>query len=561
MRWLWQYIAANVVEVNSQGPSRAEGETMTKRADVLCILTVLFAASCGDSANEYGVASEELAVPFTCPVSATSVTVQRGVLGTVADTHMTAIYSAPGTGNMFVGSNSATASPSRALVRFVWPVGTIPAGAHIEDAVATFSYGKSSSANRTVRAHLVTSDWLENAPSWSTTYNADWDDPDGSFVASSWGPAAPGAVRITAMVQSWADGQPNNGVLLEQDPNGSSTSVVSSERSVVSQRPKLQICYSLSATPDASPPDAAIPDAAPVLPPDAAMPDANPPDATPSLPPTVDASAPAIDASPLSTPDASTSGSWVFDHNDTDLSSVSSACIDQLKTSTFIFHYAHRSHGSQIIVGANSLEAANPSLGFYARYCAAPSETNVLGMWDGMTPATGNLVEANRYWSTTSGLNELRSILNSHPEITYTSWAWSFEIYEQTAATVQVYLDTMSALEVEFPTVTFVYMTGPTVGYDNASHLNRVARNQQIRDFASVGGRVLFDFEDMDACWNGACQSSVISGVTVPMENPHYNLATPGNVEYQWTHTTRESCENKARAFWRMVAALEGCAP
>lgn len=534
---------------------------MTNRTAIPCMLTALFALSCSDFANEHGVVSEELAVPFTCPAGATSVTVQRGVFGTVADTHMTATYSAPGTGNMFVGSNTATASPSRALVQFVWPVGTIPAGAQVEDAVATFSYGKSASINRTVRAHLVTSSWLESAPLWSTTYDSAWNDPDGSFVASSWGPAAPGAVRITTMVQGWVNGQPNNGVLLEQDPSGSTTAVISSEGATVAQRPKLQICYTVSSAPDASPPDAATPDAAPVPPPDAAMPDASMPDAA-LPPPTVDASPPVIDAAPPATPDASAvSGGLIFDHNDTDLTSVSSACIDQLKTDTFVFHYAHRSHGSQIVVGANSLEAADPSLGFAAPYCAAPSETNVLGMWDGMTPATGNLVDANHYWATTSGLNELRSILNSNPEITYTSWAWSFEIYNQTAATIQVYLDAMAALEAEFPAVTFVYMTGPTVGYDNASHLNRVARNQQIRDFASTGGRVLFDFEDMDACWNGTCQSSVISGVTVPMEHPHYSLATPGNVEHQWTHTTRDSCENKARAFWRMVAALEGCAP
>ncbi|WP_437710383.1 hypothetical protein WMF45_36630 [Sorangium sp. So ce448] len=29
--------------------------------------------------------------------------------------------------------------------------------------------------------------------------------------------------------------------------------------------------------------------------------------------------------------------------------------------------------------------------------------------------------------------------------------------------------------------------------------------------------------------------------------------------EYEHTHTTQDSCEDKARAFWRMMAELEGC--
>ncbi len=243
----------------------------------------------------------------------------------------------------------------------------------------------------------------------------------------------------------------------------------------------------------------------------------------------------------------------VFDHRHTDLASVPDACIGELKQSTLVFHYAHRSHGSQIIVGAKSLAAAHPKYGFYARYTALPNRTGVLKMWDGMSHS--NLSPAEDYWADEAGLADLRSILQANPQIRYTSWAWSFEIQEETEVHVQQYLDTIAELEAEFPDVTFVYQTSPAVPAEWAA-VNRTLRNQQIRAFASQGNRVLYDFEDLDSWWNGTQETIVVDGLTIPMEHRHYREAP----EYQWTHTSRENCENKARAFWVMLATLEGCA-
>jgi len=274
-------------------------------------------------------------------------------------------------------------------------------------------------------------------------------------------------------------------------------------------------------------------------------------DADPTAP---DANPSASDADP-NAPDAAPPVAGVFDHRTTNLAAIPANCIDEVKSSSFVFHYAHRSHGSQIIVGADSIEAESPTYAFEASYCSLPGGSNMLGMWDGMT--SNNLVDPEAYWASESGLDDLRSILTANPSIRYTMWAWSFEIAEQTEAQVQQYLDAMNALEAEFPNVTFVYMTGPAQGTYQA--VNRFHRNQQIRDYCHDHGKVLYDFEDLDAWWNGDYHTEVVDGVTLPMEHPHYSLDTPGNVEYQWTHTTQESCENKARAFWWMVARLEGC--
>lgn len=245
----------------------------------------------------------------------------------------------------------------------------------------------------------------------------------------------------------------------------------------------------------------------------------------------------------------------LFDHRHTGVEQVPQSCIDAVKASTGVFHYGHRSHGGQIVSGAESLEAAAPAYGFDAEYCSVPAETGVLRMWDGMV--SNNLVLAEDYWASDAGLTELRAILSQNPEIRYSMWAWSFEISEQTEASVQQYLDTLTALEQEFPAVTFIYMTGPA--QETYNGVNRTQRNEQIRSYCRDHGKALYDFEDLDSWWNGERYTEVVESVEIPMEHPHYSLATPGNTEFEFSHTTQESCENKARAFWWMVAKLEGC--
>jgi hypothetical protein len=249
------------------------------------------------------------------------------------------------------------------------------------------------------------------------------------------------------------------------------------------------------------------------------------------------------------------SGERFFDHRHTDLAQIPASCIDAVKSADWVFHYTHRSHGAQIIHGAESLAASLAEYGFAAEYCGVPAETGVLRMWDGMTD--NNLVEAEHYWASDAGLTELRGLLSANPELRYSMWAWSFEISEQTEQQVEQYLETLNALEAEFPEVTFIYMTGPA--QETYNGVNRTDRNRQIRDFAMAGGKALYDFEDLDVWYNGAQHTQVVDGVEIPMEHPQYSLETPGNTEYEFTHTTQESCENKARAFWWMMAKLEGC--
>jgi hypothetical protein len=78
-----------------------------------------------------------------------------------------------------------------------------------------------------------------------------------------------------------------------------------------------------------------------------------------------------------------------------------------------------------------------------------------------------------------------------------------------------------------------------------------------IRQYCVANDKVLFDFADLDSWWfNPATEewehaSYDYEGDTVPVEHPQFN----GN---QAGHTTYESCEQKGRSVWWMMARLAG---
>ena len=114
----------------------------------------------------------------------------------------------------------------------------------------------------------------------------------------------------------------------------------------------------------------------------------------------------------------------------------------------------------------------------------------------------------------------------------------------------------MSVLEGEYPDVIFVYMTGNAQA-GSADGYNRYLRNDQIRAFCSDNNKALYDFADLDSWWyNPATEewehaTYDYSGTDVPIEHPQFNGSQAG-------HTTYESCEQKGRALWWMIARIAG---
>lgn len=234
----------------------------------------------------------------------------------------------------------------------------------------------------------------------------------------------------------------------------------------------------------------------------------------------------------------------LIDHTCTDISRIPDAWLTQVK-SQVNFHYAHTSHGSQIMTGLDRLALGNAKYAYYPDNCTMPVTTSHLSLMDGQYQTGGceTYVTPDLYWQGTTALNITRNVLNTFGTVNVSGWSWCTQLdyYSQTDA--QAYLNAMAQLESEYPGVTFVYMTGNA--QDSSS--NRYQRNNQIRTYCRNNNKVLFDFADLDCWYNG--DQNVVGGI--PMEHPHYNGDEAG-------HTTFESCENKARAFWWMVARLAG---
>lgn len=233
----------------------------------------------------------------------------------------------------------------------------------------------------------------------------------------------------------------------------------------------------------------------------------------------------------------------IIDHTCTDLSQIPDAWIDQVK-SVLKVHYAHTSHGEQITTGLEALSRANPKYSYYPDNCNMPQTSQYLSLMDGQY--FGNYCETyvtpDLYWEGSDGLNKTRSVLNGF-DVNISGWAWCTQLDYYSASEVQAYLNAMSQLESEYPDIKFIYMTGNA----QSAEQNRYDRNNQIRQYCRNNNKILFDFADLDSWYNG--QQYTENGI--PMEHPHYH----GD---EVAHTTYESCENKGKAFWWLLARLAG---
>ena len=234
-----------------------------------------------------------------------------------------------------------------------------------------------------------------------------------------------------------------------------------------------------------------------------------------------------------------------IDHTCTDITKIPASWITQVKSMLKI-HYAHTSHGEQIMVGLERLSNADSKYSYYPDNCTMPDTTDFLSLMDGQyyDGYCETYVTPGLYWESDLGLNMTRSVLNTF-DANISLWAWCSQLDYYTESEVRQYLDAMAQLESEYPNITFIYMTGNAQG----SEQNRYDRNNQIRAYCLQNNKVLFDFADLDCWYNG--EQNIVGGI--PMEHPHYN----GDVV---AHTTYESCENKGRAFWWLLARMAGWA-
>jgi hypothetical protein len=251
----------------------------------------------------------------------------------------------------------------------------------------------------------------------------------------------------------------------------------------------------------------------------------------------------------------------IVDHRNTDVSQIPPYWRDEARK--FVVHYAHTSHGSQVLTGLEWLEGRD--LAYNVDIIANglvvnPSEPNALGIYDGNNYDGDTYIVPEMYWATLEGFNHTRQVADTG-WFDFSLWTWCGQMSDASTQ-VQDYLDVMNQLELIYPGMRFIYYTGHTDGSAPGSTLWQ--HNNMVRQYAQDHDKVLFDFADIE--------SYDPNGVFHPTASDACEWCDdwcsdhPSNFECQdlpetdseCAHTNGLQCTLKGQAFWWMLARLAG---
>lgn len=246
----------------------------------------------------------------------------------------------------------------------------------------------------------------------------------------------------------------------------------------------------------------------------------------------------------------------IIDHTTTDLNQIPDYWLEAAQQ--LAIHYAHTSHGSQIISGLRALHQIDPKYNFSVFMAGNLPPTTLdcspesLCIYDGNPPET--YIEPDDYWATVGGVARTWAVASTGL-FDFSLWAWCGQQSTNEVSTVDLYLSRMSAFESQFPDKRFILMTGHTDGGSETLERN----NDMVRQFAREHGKVLFDFADIESydpdgnyypdtsdncAWcSDWCDSHPQDCAVLPESCAHSH---PFN------------CLQKGKAFWWMMARLAG---
>lgn len=243
--------------------------------------------------------------------------------------------------------------------------------------------------------------------------------------------------------------------------------------------------------------------------------------------------------------------SWakIVNHTCTDINLIPEEWINEVKIK-WNLHFAHTSHGGQLIEGLNQVQTENDTFAFNLYDSEVPFDSDVFDVLDGQI--SENYITPDLYWQTPEGRSLTTNVLSTEI-VNVSMWSWCTQLEYYSEEEVQDYLDNMSAFEAAYPDIIFVYMTGNAQA-DGDGGYNRFLRNQQIREYCIANNKWLFDFEDLDCWFNGVQKTYTYESQQIPLEHPQFHGDESG-------HTTYESCKIKGIALWWLMACISGWIP
>lgn len=180
----------------------------------------------------------------------------------------------------------------------------------------------------------------------------------------------------------------------------------------------------------------------------------------------------------------------IIDHTCAKLEPIPESAVNLAKQNLHIA-YGHTSHGSQLITGMSALIG----------------QTNLIGykgdIYEWNEGGTGGALDIDDYFGSgdlghngdTTWAPFTRTYLSNNPDVNVIMYSWCGGVSDNTSEGIQAYLDKMNELEQDYPNVKFVYMTGHSDIWADAT---LKVNNQQIKNYCIANNKILYDFYDIE---------------------------------------------------------------
>jgi hypothetical protein len=250
------------------------------------------------------------------------------------------------------------------------------------------------------------------------------------------------------------------------------------------------------------------------------------------------------------------------DHLTTDIHQIPDYWIEQARQ--YVVHYAHTSHGSQILSGLGWLASQDPQYAVNIQASgtvALPADNGGMRIYDGNNYDGNTYITPDMYWEYPDGVTHTRSVLDTG-WFDISLWTWCGQMSYYSSAQIQQYLDVMRQLETDYPSTRFIYYTGHTDGSapGGAASSPLWQNNELVRQHTLSQGGALFDFADIESYDPAGTFYPTASDACEWCDG--WCAQHPGAFECQnlpsCAHTHGLQCTLKGQAFWWLMARLAG---